>query len=51
VRQAVRVKAKVWQGIVKAKAGSDWQMDGRVAKEWMLLKAGLAIRWEVWVAI
>jgi hypothetical protein len=47
----VRARAKVWQGIAKVKASSDWQMDSGVAKEWMLLKAGLAVGQEVQVAI
>jgi hypothetical protein len=48
--QAVRASGKVWQGIAKAKADGDWQMDGGVAKEWTLLRAGLAVGREARVA-
>src|SRR5580698_5225027 len=49
-RQTVRVSGKVWEGIVKAKANGDWQMDGGVEKEWTLLRAGLAVGQEARVA-
>jgi hypothetical protein len=46
VRWMVSASTKVWQRIGKAKGDSDWQ-----AKEWMLLKAGLAVGREMRAAM
>jgi hypothetical protein len=43
-RWAEKAIAKVWQSIARAEVGSNWQMDGGVVKEQILLEAGKVVR-------